>query len=116
MFFIALPFVAAALQAAQIPSAYLPQKPAAETVLAKVNGVPIRESDVDRLLWDYSGYEITQDLISYQLVRQEAAKMKVSVTQAEVQKAYDEMVVQEKARLSPGQDLEDMMRKQGYPK
>jgi len=111
--------VALALQSVQtlhVPSNYLTQKPSLETVLAKVDGVPIKANDVERLLWDWRGYETMQDLITYQLIHARAAKLSIVVTPAEIQKAFDDIVKEQSAHLPAGQDFDTFLRQQHNPK
>ncbi len=116
MLFSVLVSLTAAYQMVQIPSTFLPAKPAPETVLAKVDGVAIKASDVEQLLWDWRGYEVTQDLISYQLIHQHAKKLKVSLTPAEIQQEYDRFVKEQSKNLPAGQNFESMLKQQHQPK
>ncbi len=107
---------AAATQMVQIPTTYLPLKPTPETVLARVDGVPIKASDVERLLWDWRGYEVTQDLISYQLIHEQASKLKIVATPADIQKEYEKFVAEQKKTLPAGQDFDSVLKQQHLPK
>ena len=106
----------AALQVAQVPSSYVPPRPSPDSILAKVNGVPIKATDIEKLLWDWRGYEVMQDLISFQLIHDQAAKAKVSVTPSDVQKEYEKFAAEQKKNLPPGQDFESALRQQHQPK
>jgi len=116
MIFPALLSVTALFQAAQVPPSYLPKSPTTGTVLAKVNGVPIRTGDVDRLLWDWAGPEVTNDLILFQLIRDRAAMDKITVTAAEIQKTFDTQMAEIQKQVPPGQDLDAFLRSKGFPK
>ena len=107
--------LATALQAPKVPPAYLPATPAPNTVLAKVNGVSIKTGDVEKLLWDWAGPEVTNDLILFQLIRDRAALDKVTVTPAEVQQTYDKQIAEIKKNVPPGQDLDAFIREKGFP-
>ena len=112
-----LPLIAAALalQGPQVPDQHLPKAPAPDKVLAKVNGVEIKAGEVEALLWDWRGFEVLQDVISYQLLKGEAEKAQVSVPEIEVLKVVDDRLKEIKARLPKEKDLATALREQGYP-
>lgn len=95
---------------------YLPDAPQPSTVLAKVNGVPIRASDVDKLLWDWAGRGIMEDLILFQLIRDRAKADKITASPQDITKAFDEQMIQIQSQVPPGQDLDAFIREKGYPK
>jgi parvulin-like peptidyl-prolyl isomerase len=108
--------IIAASQTVQIPATYLPPKPAPETVLAVVDGVPIKASDVELLLWDWRGREVTQDVIAYQLIHKRAETLKIAVTPSDVQKEYDKFVAEATKKLPPGQTFDDLLKEKQQPK
>ncbi len=103
-------------QASEASKGYLPDAPTSSTVLAKVNGVSIKASDVDNLLWDWAGRGILEDLILFQLIKDKADKVKVSVSQEEVQKAFDKQIGEIQKQVPAGQQLETFIREKGFPK
>lgn len=106
---------ALALALAQIPTAVLPPPPSADTVLARVNGVPIRAEDVEALLWDWRGREVTADLITYQLVQGEAKKLKVEAKPEEIEREFQRRLDLQKQQVGDN-NLEETLRAQGFPK
>lgn len=108
--------LATALQGPQVPAAYLPAAPKPNSVLAKVNGIPIKTDDVEKLLWDWAGPEVTNDLVLFQLIKGRAALDKVSVSPAEVVAAYEKQIGEIKKSVPPGQDLDTFIREKGFPK
>jgi len=116
MIFSTLLTLTAAFQLAQVPNTYVPPRPTPETILAKVDGVAIKASDVEKLLWDWRGYEVMNDMISYQLIHHKASTLKVSVTAVEVQKEYEHFAAEQKKNLPPGQDFETYIRQLHQPK
>ncbi|MEZ0326174.1 MAG: peptidylprolyl isomerase [Fimbriimonas sp.] len=105
-----------ALQGPKIPSQHLPDAPLPGKVLAKVDGVEIRAGDVEALLWDWRGYDVLQDLISFQLIRAEAEKKGVSVPEIEVLKIVDDQINATKASLPKDKDLDTALRERGFPR
>ncbi|MDR3691154.1 MAG: peptidylprolyl isomerase [Fimbriimonas sp.] len=112
----ALLSVVAAFQMAQIPATYLPAKPTPDTVLVKVDGVAIKASDVENLLWDWRGREVTQDLIAYQLIHKKAETLHLAVTPDDVAKEYERVKAEAAKTLPAGQNFDDMLRQRGQPK
>jgi hypothetical protein len=109
-------FVAAfALQGPQVPEQHLPKPPSPEKVLAKVNGVEIKAAEVEALLWDWRGNEVLQDVISYELIKAQAEKAKVSVPEIEVLKVVDDQLREIKERIPKDKDLATALREQGFP-
>lgn len=58
--------------------------PAPAQVLGKVNGVDIKASDIEDLLWEARGQEILGEFIYYQVAKQEADRLKLLVTESEI--------------------------------
>lgn len=110
-----LPLLASPQQG-PLPDSVLPKAPSADKVVAKVNGVEIRASDVEALLWDWRGQEVTQDLITYHLILGESKRLKVEVKPSEIARAYDERLAEYKQTIAPGANLDEVLRAQGFPK
>ena len=108
-----LSFVLAA-QAAQTTVGVAPAPPSPTQVLAKVNGADIKASDVEPYLWDWRGSEVLQDVITDRLIRTEAAKMNISISDAEVAKGFDDQLAKMKSSLPAGQDLDDALHQRGF--
>jgi len=95
---------------------YLPSAPQPSTVLAKVNGVPIKASDVNSLLWDWAGRGVIEDLILFELIRERAKMDHLTATPAEVQQAFDKQMAEIQKQIPAGQDLDTFIREKGFPK
>jgi len=65
-------------------------RPAGGEVMAYVNGKPIYMSQLHEFLVRGYGRQVAQELIAYELVRQEAVRCKVTVSDADVQAEHDE--------------------------
>lgn len=114
-------FIAWALLALQTPVPDLPKqhlkaKPRATAVVAQVGNVAIKASDLERYLWDWRAREALQDLITHQMIVNEARRLKVTVTNAAVQKELDKQLAEVKAALPPGETLEASIRDRGFPR
>lgn len=97
--------------AQDLPAKYQTPAPKPGDVVATVNGKPILASDIESLLWEWRGTDVTEDLISYSMVAQDAAKKGVVVSDAEVDKTVDsEMAALLKARP----DGAEYMKSQGF--
>lgn len=114
--FAALLFPILAWAQGPLPEAVLPKPPAPDKVIAKVNGVEIRAADVEAILWDWRGHEVTQDLITYQLILGESRRVKVDVKPEEIERSYKERLEEYRLGVPAGTDLDEALRAQGFPK
>jgi len=106
--------VASFLSQADVPAKYVKPAPKPADVVAKVDGVEIKASDVEDMLWQWRGHEALADLISYQVIKNAAAKEQVNVTEAEVQKALDDQLAQLTPEARQGKSLEQYLMEQGF--
>jgi len=106
----------ATLQGLGLPADVVPAPPAPDKVIVRVNGAEIRASDIEALLWDWRGAEVTQDLVTFQLIRGEAQRVGVAVTPAEVERGYQEQLRRIAQSGPKGRDVEATLREQGMPK
>lgn len=102
------------LAQADIPAKYVTPAPKPNQVVAKVDGVEIKASDVTDLLWQWRSQEAVADLVSYQVIKNAAAKEQVSVTEAEVQKSVDEQMAQFTPEVLQGKPLDQYLQEQGF--
>lgn len=113
-----LTFLAIAQSAAaafsDIPADYLAPKGKPTDVMARVDGVPITRAVVDQLVWDWQAQSVLNELIDYQIVRNEAKKQSVSVSVQEVRAAVENAIKQYAESLPPGTDVEKELKKQGF--
>jgi len=110
--FIAVAQTAAAF--ADIPADYLTVKGKPTAVMAKVDGVPITQSVVDSLVWDWQSQAILNELIDYQIIRNEAKKQSVTVSVQEVRAAVQSAIKQYAESLPAGTNVEKELKKQGF--
>lgn len=113
-----LPALFAALALVQSPVDDLPAKyrvapPGPQTAVARVNGVEITAGDVESLLWDWRGADAIQDLISYQIVKSEAKKQNVDVSEQDVENSIDTFLKEAPKQMRPGASLADYLASQG---
>ncbi|AIE86426.1 peptidylprolyl isomerase [Fimbriimonas ginsengisoli] len=109
-------FALAFRQGNPLLSSLLPTPPKPDQVVVRVNGEPIKASEIEAYLWDWRGADVTQDVITYRLIQAEAKKAGVKTTVPEIQKAYDERLKTLRAGMPPGTDFDQAMRAQGFPK
>ncbi len=95
----------------RVPS--LAPAPKGDAVLAKVGSVAIRADDVAALLWESRGDEVLNDLVAYQLLKAQAEKAGVVVTDADVTKRVGETLKEYGANLPAGEDAETTLAAQG---
>jgi parvulin-like peptidyl-prolyl isomerase len=110
--------IALAVQAAKLPLSEVPMNllapvPAKEKVMAKVNGVEIKASDVEALLWDWRKDDIVNDLISFRVIKDAATKRGLTATDAEIEDAKTKLLEALKLTLNPGQTMEQLMQQEG---
>ncbi|HJP83502.1 MAG TPA: peptidylprolyl isomerase [Fimbriimonadaceae bacterium] len=99
-----------------IPGKYLVPAPKPTEVVAKVDGVEIKASDVQDLLWQWRGQEAVADMISYQVIKNAASKEAVSVPDAEVEKAMGEQLAQFTPEMLQGKTVDQYLLEQGFTK
>jgi parvulin-like peptidyl-prolyl isomerase len=97
-----------------IPQTYMTPPPVGQVVVATVNGQPIHASDVESLLWQWRGGEATQELISSMLVSQDAKKLGVTVTDAEVQSALKDQLEAMQKSVPTGSTLDEVLQQDGF--
>lgn len=108
-----LPALLFAAWQSAVPARYLPARPAADAVIAKVNGVPIKASDVEPLVWDWRSNEVVEELTNYHIVRLEAERLGVTVTPAEVETETEKALRQLQDSLPQGTSLRSALESQG---
>lgn len=98
-----------------LPGAQMQRVPGADEVVATLNGKPILASEVNKVLWDWVGYPMTQQVIGMMMVEEAAKDAGVSVSDEEVRKAVDEQLTQYKANIPEGRTFEQHLRAMGIP-
>ena len=82
-------------------------------MLARVDGVEITAGDVESLLWEWRGVDALQDLITYQSVRAEAARLRVDVSEKDVESTIDAFIPQFAKTLQPGVSVNAALAAEG---
>ncbi|HVL39572.1 MAG TPA: peptidylprolyl isomerase [Fimbriimonadaceae bacterium] len=90
--------------------------PPPDAVVAQVDGHAIKASEVDRLLWEWRGQEVLNELIDTRLIARAAAEAKVSVTEKEVEERLAAQLEQMKPQLPPETTPESYLLAQGFPR
>jgi peptidyl-prolyl cis-trans isomerase C len=101
--------------AAKFTPPQLPPMPDPNTVVATVNGEPIRAGELMRATYDWYGAETVEDIILTRILEQEARKQKVSVKPEEIEARYKQQLQNAEANLPPGMSLEDFLRRNRFP-
>ena len=114
MFLSAVLAVAGFISQVDIPAKYFQAAPKPDAVVAKVDGVEIKAKDVSDLLWQWRSQEAIADLVSYQVIKNAAQKEQVSASDAEVQKAVDQQLVQIAPQVPAGKTVELFLLEQGF--
>lgn len=96
-----------------IPKSLIKAVPAANQTLARVNGVEIKMTDVEPLLWEWRKNDALNDLITYQIVKDAAAKQGVSVTDEVAQSETKKLMAGIAETLPQGQTIEQAMDQEG---
>ena len=97
-----------------IPSLALAPRP--DAAVAKVDGVVIKASDVEALLWEAHGTEIISDLIGFQMVKAEADRQGAIATEQEVTQALGDYMKSIAADAPAGTDIQGYLESQGLSK
>ena len=106
--------IASFLAQSDIPAKYFTPAPKPTAVVAKVDGVEIKASDVTDLLWQWRSQEAIADLISYQVIKNAAVKENVTATDAEVQKEVDLQLGQFTPQVLQGKTVDQYLLEQGF--
>jgi len=103
-------------QGLQVPPQYRPAPlPAGDTVVATVNGEPIRAREIIQLSYDWFAATTVEELILERIIEQEARAQGVSVSPAEVEANYKRQLQNAESQLPPGMSLEDFLKRSQFP-
>lgn len=105
-------FLAMAWQDA-VPARYLVRKPAGTDVLARVDGVEIKAADLEALVWDWSINDALDELLSAQVILNEAKKLSITITAEEVTAETEKGLKQLQESLPPGKTIRAALAEQG---
>ncbi|MFQ3610835.1 MAG: peptidylprolyl isomerase [Fimbriimonadales bacterium] len=93
----------------------LPALPSNNTVVATVNGEPIRADELIRAAYDWFGASVVEELILERIVEQEARKQNIRVSPQEVESRYRQQLQNAEAQVPPGMSLEDFLKRNQFP-
>lgn len=103
-------------QRPQVPPQYSPAPlPAGDTVVATVNGEPIRASELIQVSYDWFAATAIEELIVHRVIEQEARAQGVSVSVEEVEARYKQRLQSAEAQLPPGMSLDDFLKRNQVP-
>lgn len=113
-----LPNVALLVVASQItltlPHDKMLASPKPSDFVAMVNGKSLTAQEFERILWDWYGYGVVQEVIGSMIVSDEAEREGVTVTDEEIAAEMDQAVAPFKKSIPPGWTLEDTLRAVPY--
>jgi foldase protein PrsA len=103
-------------QRPQTPPQYRPAPlPAPDTVVATVNGEPIRAGELIQASYEWFAATAIEELILERVIEQEARKQGVSVSNAEVEARYKQQLQNAEAQVPPGMSLDDFLKRNQFP-
>jgi foldase protein PrsA len=103
-------------QRPQVPPQYRPAPlPPGDTIVATVNGEPIRADKLIQVCYDWFAATAVEELILERIIEQEARKQGVSVSNAEVEARYKQQLQNAEAQLPPGMSLDDFLKRNQFP-
>lgn len=107
----ALSLQAAGGATVRIPN--LSPPPKGDQVLARVGSVSIKADDIAAILWEARGEEILNDFVAYHLLKTQAEKQGVLVSDADVTRRVATLLKEQGAELPPGTDPQSALNDQG---
>jgi foldase protein PrsA len=103
-------------QRPQVPPQYSPAPlPAGDTVVATVNGEPIRARDLIQVSYEWFAATAIEELILERVIEQEARAQRVTVSNAEVEARYKQQLQNAESQVPPGMSLDDFLKRNQFP-
>ena len=103
-------------QSPQTPQQYRPAPlPAGDTVVATVNGEPIRARDLIQASYEWFAATAIEELILERVIEQEARAQRVTVSNAEVEARYKQQLQNAESQVPPGMSLDDFLKRNQFP-
>ncbi|MCL6535138.1 MAG: peptidylprolyl isomerase [Armatimonadetes bacterium] len=103
-------------QRPQTPQQYRPKPlPAGDTVVATVNGEPIRASELIQASYEWFAATAIEELILERVIEQEARAQRVTVSNAEVEARYKQQLQNAESQVPPGMSLDDFLKRNQFP-
>lgn len=100
----------------RLPPQYRPAPlPSGDTVVATVNGEPIRASELIQASYDWFAATAIEELILERIIEQEARAKNISVSDAEVEARYKQQLQNAEAQVPPGMSLDDFLKRNQFP-
>ncbi|MCS7301583.1 MAG: peptidylprolyl isomerase [Fimbriimonadales bacterium] len=98
-----------------LPLEYRPAPlPAGDTIVATVNGEPIRASELLQYTYDWFAASAVEDMILVRIIEQEARKEGVSVSDADVESRVKQQLQNAEAQVPPGMSLDDFLKRNQF--
>ncbi len=99
-----------------VPAEYRPKPlPAGDTVVATVNGEPIRARELIQMSYEWFAATAIEELILERVVEQEARAQRISVSNQEVEARYKQQLQNAEAQVPPGMSLDDFLKRNQFP-
>jgi parvulin-like peptidyl-prolyl isomerase len=103
-------------QRPQTPPQYRPAPlPAPDTVVATVNGEPIRAGELIQASYEWFAATAVEELILERVIEQEARAQRVTVSNAEVEARYKQQLQNAESQVPPGMSLDDFLKRNQFP-
>ena len=103
-------------QRPQVPPQYRPAPlPAGDTVVATVNGEPIRARELIQASYEWFAATAIEELILERVIEQEARAQRVTVSNAEVEARYKQQLQNAESQVPPGMSLDDFLKRNQFP-
>jgi hypothetical protein len=105
-----------------IPAKYMPPTPPPSKVVVVVNGIKVVEKDVAPLLWATYSPTITDEIISYLVVKAEAKKQSVHVSPKAIEAEVEKQIERTEAGIAaqpskyPGMTADQLLLENGISK
>lgn len=104
------------LAGVDLPMSILTKAPERGSAVVKVDGQPITVDEIQALLYDWKRDEVVSELIDDRIIRAAAAKQNLVATDADLQQAYDKLMVSITQSLPPGTTIDQAMAQQHLTK
>lgn len=96
----------------QLPNDKVLANPKPDAIVGTVNGKNITAEDVQKLLWDWNAFQVTQEIIGAAIVEDAAKAEGISVAHEEVVARLEGEIGQMRSTIRPGWTFEDELRAQ----
>lgn len=95
-----------------LPSDKILVTPKPDSVVGTVNGKNIYAEDVQKLLWDWNAFQVTQEIIGATIIEDAAKAAGITIAPEEVVARLESEIGQMRSTIRPGWTFEDELRAQ----